>query len=74
MKKYGSLIGLTSLSLIEFIFYLNGGRDDLETFFLIWSIVWLAMILFGLFNTFQKGGTYNTASPMGHPNDFLITS
>jgi hypothetical protein len=35
MKKYGSLIGLASLSLIEFIFYLNGGRDDLETFFLI---------------------------------------
>lgn len=74
MKKYGALIGLACLALIELIFYLNGGRDNLETFFFVWSIVWLAMILFGLFNTFQKGGTYNTASPMGHPNDFLINS
>jgi len=74
MKKLKSLIGLIVLSFIEFIFYLNGGRDDLESFFLIWAIVWLAVILFGLFNTFQKGYSYNTASPAGHPYDFLVNS
>lgn len=74
MKKYGALIGLSSLSLIEFIFYLNSGRDDLESFFLIWAIVWLAIILFGLVNNFQNNNTYNTASPMGNPYDFLVNS
>ncbi|MBS4538865.1 hypothetical protein GOQ27_10340 [Clostridium sp. D2Q-11] len=74
MKKYGKFIGFLALVLIELIFYLTMKDTNLDFFFLVWTFIWLVMLVYGFVNIFQEGKSLSNGNPLGHPRDFLMAA